>query len=367
MNLYKNTLNRRDFINMGSILAASLPFSNMLISSCQNPGTSMIPTLTGIIKPEELGTTLMHEHILWFAGPMEENAGYTPIPDDLESETVDFAVSLLNAAARVGIHTIVDLTPFRPIDLYKRIAERTTVKIIASTGFYRRSKVPKWMADMEDEKQMEERMLKELTTGIDETKIRAGIIKIAGEGGTDWEKKTFRAAARVNKAIGAPIATHSGSDAFEQFSLLVKTGADPHRIMLSHVDVGRKGKPGDLLTIAREGGYLEVDTFGQNFYTPWDELVSFLRSFCDAGLASRIIISIDSNWHWENRMKVFEGSGPPNFDPNAANRTFAYMMTDAVPMLLKSGFSMEEINTFLVDNPRNYFTVNHEPDGKNGI
>jgi phosphotriesterase-related protein len=209
---------------------------------------------------------------------------------------------------------------------------------------------------MEDEKQMEERMLKEVTEGIDGTKIRAGIIKVAGGGGTDWEKKVFRAAARVNKATGVPIATHSGSDAFDQFNLLVKTGADPSRIFLSHVDVGRKGKPGDLLTIAKEGGYLEADTFGQNFYTPWPELVSFLRSFCDAGLVNKVIISIDSNWHWENGKKIFEGAGPPNFDPNAANRTFAYMITDAVPMLLKSGFSMKEVNTFLIDNPHAYFS-----------
>jgi len=356
MNLQKNALNRRDFLKMGSILAAGVPLSATLLSSCSTNGNSMIPTLTGNIKPTGLGTTLMHEHILWFAGPMEENAGYTPVPDGLESDTVDFAVSLLKDASRVGINSIVDLTPFRPIDLYKRIADQSPVNIIASTGFYRRSKVPKWMADMDDEKQMEERMLKELTEGIDGTKIKAGIIKVAGEGGTDWEKKTFRAAARVNKSIGTPIATHSGSDASDQFGFLMKAGADPHRIFLSHVDVGRKGKPGDLLAIAREGSYLEVDTFGQNFYTPWEELVSFLRAFCDAGLANRVIISIDSNWHWEDGKKFFEGSGPPNFDPNAANRSFAYMMTDAVPMLLKSGFSTEEINTFLVDNPRNFFS-----------
>jgi phosphotriesterase-related protein len=298
----------------------------------------------------------MHEHILWFGGPRLEDAGYTPIPDDLKSESVDFAVSLLNDAARVGIDTVVDLTPFRPVDLYKRIADRTTVRIVASTGFYRRAKIPKRLAEMEDEKQMEELMLREITEGMDHTKIKAGIIKVAGEGGSlsDWEKKVFRAAARVQRATGCPIATHTGGAA-EQFDVLMKAGADPHRVFLSHVDVGRKGKPGDLLTIAREGCYLEVDTFGQGFYTPWSDLVSFLRAFCDAGLAGRIFISIDSNWHWENRKKIFEGAGPPNFDPGAGSRTFAYMITDAVPALLKSGFSMAEINTFLVENPRNYF------------
>ena len=63
------------------------------------------------------------------------------------------------------------------------------------------------MADMEDEKQMEELMLKEVTEGIDGTKIRAGIIKVAGEGASlsDWEKKVFRAAARVQKLPAVPL------------------------------------------------------------------------------------------------------------------------------------------------------------------
>lgn len=355
-----NALNRRQFIGKGSFtLATALAASIPVMSAYPIPSDSRrknIPTLTGAIGSTELGTTLMHEHILWFAGPMEENAGYTPIPDELLDASIDFAVSVLNDAARVGINTIVDLTPFRPIDLYNQIAKRTSVRIIASTGFYRRSKVPTWMAEMEDEKQMEEMMLKDVTEGIGDTNIKAGIIKIAGEGGTEWEKKTFRAAARVNKATGVPIATHSGTDASDQFNLLVKGGADPKHLFFSHVDVGRNGKPGDLLKLAKEGSYLEVDTFGQNFYTPWNELVSFLRSFCDAGLADKVIISIDSNWHWENGKKIFEGAGPPNYDPNAANRVFSYMITDAVPDLLKAGFSMKEVNTFLVDNPRTYFS-----------
>jgi phosphotriesterase-related protein len=305
----------------------------------------------------------MHEHILWFAGPRLEDPGYTPIPDALRAESVDFAVSLLNDAARVGIDTLVDLTPHRPIDLYTQIATRTSVKIVPSTGFYRRAKIPKPLAEMDDEKQMEERMRKEVTEGIEETRIRAGIIKIASERSplSDWEKKVFRAAARVQKATGVPIATHDGSNSREQFDLLVQTGANPRRLMLGHVDTmlhgtrTREQVRDVLISIAREGGYLEVDTFGQEFYTKWPDLVYFLRSLCDAGFANRIIISIDCNWHWESGRKVFEGAGPPNFDPNADKRTYAYMMTDAVPILLKSGFSKKEIDTFLVDNPRRFF------------
>jgi len=360
--LGSSTISRRAFATRcwaGSALFSPV-FGTGIAASTAAPlqvRNSTVPTMKGSVPCDSLGTTLMHEHLLWFAGPRLDNPGYTPIPDGLRSESVDFVVSLLNDASRVGIDTIVDLTPHRPVDLYEQIAKRSPVKIVPSTGFYRREKIPKQLADMEDERQMEELMLKEVTGGIGGTKIRAGIIKIAQERAplSDWEKKVFRAAARVQKATGVPIATHCGS-APEQFDVLVQAGATPRRIFFSHVDVGRKGQPGDqLLSIVKAGSYLEVDTFGQDFYTPWPELVSFLRSLCDAGYANRIFPSIDCNWHWADGKKVFEGAEAPYFDPNAAKRTYAYMITDAVPALLKSGFSKKEIDTFLIDNPRRFF------------
>ena len=66
------------------------------------------------------------------------------------------------------------------------------------------------------------------------------------------------------------------------------------------------------------------------------------------------MISMDSNWHWENGEKIFEG-GEPARDPNASRRTVAYLMTSAVPKLLKSGFNRTEIDTFMITNPRQYF------------
>jgi phosphotriesterase-related protein len=207
---------------------------------------------------------------------------------------------------------------------------------------------------------MEERMLKEVTRGMEGTSVRAGIIKVASESLplSDWEKKVFRAAARVQKATGTPIATHAGGAAREQFDLLVRAGADPRRIFLSHVDTGgrdREKLAKQLLSLAREGTYLEVDTFGQDFYTPWGELAALLRFLCDSGSADRIFISIDCNWYWKDGKQVFEGAEEPYLDPNASNRTYAYMVTDAVPKLLRSGFSRKEIDTFLVENPRRFF------------
>ena len=210
---------------------------------------SIVSTVNGPVDCDSLGVTLMHEHLLFFSGPRLDNPGYAPVPEHLRSETVEFVASLLNDAARVGIDAIVDLTPHRPIDLYDRFARRTPIKIIPSTGFYRRQKLPKQLAQMDDEGRMEEHMLKEVAEGIDSTKIRAGIIKIASEGTplSEWEKKVFRAAARVQKSTGVPIATHDGASAREQFDFLLWAGADPSRLVLSQVDTGRRGRSRETL------------------------------------------------------------------------------------------------------------------------
>jgi hypothetical protein len=54
---------------------------------------STVSTMTGPVPCNSLGTTLMHEHILWFGGPKLTDSGYAPIPARLRSESVDFAVS----------------------------------------------------------------------------------------------------------------------------------------------------------------------------------------------------------------------------------------------------------------------------------
>jgi phosphotriesterase-related protein len=210
---------------------------------------------------------------------------------------------------------------------------------------------------------MEERMFREVTEGIEGTKIRAGIIKVAADHVPipEWNKKVFRAAARVQKATGVPIATHAWIGAREQFDLLVKTGADPNGINLSHVDTvnGWRGKTreqfaAELLPVVQAGGFLLFNNFSCEFYTPWVDLVYLLRYYCDQGYAHRILISEDCNWEWKNGKQVFEAE---EAHPEAAKRTYSYMMTHEVPLMLQAGFTKKDMKTFLIDNPRNFFNT----------
>jgi predicted metal-dependent phosphotriesterase family hydrolase len=78
-----------------------------------------------------------------------------------------------------------------------------------------------------------------------------------------------------------------------------------------------------------------------------------MKSLCDAGYMEKSLISIDVNWIWNQAGQIeFEAAAE---HPEAARRTYGYMMTDTVPDLLKAGFTEEDIRTYLVDNPRRFF------------
>jgi phosphotriesterase-related protein len=354
---FHSFLDRRSFLNRTTKSLVSLLAGNSFINGgVASPNIrskkDFIPTLIGSVKPGQLGTTLMHEHVLTVFGM---------IPTNLRSASIDIAVNLLTEAKNAGVNTLVDMSPYRDIRLYRDIAAKTDINIIAATGYYLyNSSKPDYQR--QTEYQMEERMLKEVTKGIDGTNIRAGIIKAAAGSYkmTGWEQMVFRAAARINKATGVPIATHACEGALEQFKLLVENGANPNQLNFAHTEseFGWRGRTRkqiaeEFLTIVKEGGYLLFNNFSCEFYTKWENMVYLMRYYCDKGYANRIFISEDCNWDWKNGKQYFEAEED---HPEAAKRTYAYLMKYEVPLMLQSGFTKGEIETFLISNPRNFFS-----------
>lgn len=364
-----NTFNRRGFINKSALSLGSVVLCSVILgSSCRNSKENSVAAFCSDIDCNKLGTTLMHEHIL-----------IGNIAGELKETTIDLAVKMLNEAAEAGVTTLVDVMSFDSfckditgctpnpneyefkLELYRAIAAQTPVYIIISTGFYQYEYAPPSLLFLTED-QMESRMYHAVTEGVGNSKIRAGIIKLAADRTilTDWQKKTHRAAARVHKATGVPIATHACPGAREQFDLLVGSGADPNHLNFTHIESesgwggrNREQTAAHFLPIVKEGGYLLFNNFSSKFYTTWVNMIYLLRCYCDKGYANRIFISQDCNWEWKNGRQVFEEEEKY---PDAAKRTYAYLLTFEVPLMLKSGFTIEEIETFLVHNPRNFFS-----------
>ena len=118
----------------------------------------------------------------------------------------------LKAGLKRGLRLVVDVTTVdmgRNAWALRDISTRSNVFVVASTGRHRQMTMPNILRSVDLEI---ERMINELTVGIEGGEIRAGVI---GEIGTDGETFTeaeftnFVAAAYAQAATGAPVITHT--------------------------------------------------------------------------------------------------------------------------------------------------------------
>lgn len=322
-----------------------------------------VQTVRGPIDTSALGVTLVHEH-LCFGGPF----GST---DSQAGLAMDYQVDLARKAVEVGIDTIVDAGPFPPVDRIVQLNERVPgLSLILSTGAYLEPFTPEHIRGL-DEQGMVEHMVKDITEGYDrfeDTGVRAGIIKVSGSHThlSDWEKKNFRAAARVQQVCKVPILTHACGLCREQMELLRENGADIGATFYSHVEAefGWEGRSLQeearyLADVAEAGGYLQFNNFDFGFDTPLRDLLFLLDDLEERGHGDRVFISIDANWSvaddgtiWHESERRYHQTG---------KRDYAYVITHAVPMLMRAGVSLQRINKYLVNNPRRFFEALARP------
>lgn len=102
---------------------------------------TQVQTIRGPVDSSALGRVLVHEHV--FLMNMEYTQNYRP--DFFEEQTVARAAAKLNALKAAGIDTIIDLTVLglgRHIPSLAKVAARTDVNMIVSTGAYTFDEVP---------------------------------------------------------------------------------------------------------------------------------------------------------------------------------------------------------------------------------
>ena len=135
-------------------------------------------TINGVLGPietEDLGFTLMHEHIIVTSWAMRRCfPGYV----DEEKLMLD-AVREVSSARDRGVRTMVDLTAInlgRDIHVIRDVAEKTGMQLIAATGFYWTEEP--WMDAWEAEA-LAEYLIREISDGIEGTASRAGLRRTA--------------------------------------------------------------------------------------------------------------------------------------------------------------------------------------------
>ncbi len=317
-----------------------------------------IATVTGDIGNEALGKTLMHEH-LTIGYPGFETDTVRPGPK--RADRIAICVDKIDELKDLGFATLLDPCPNdlgRDVELMAEVAQRTGFNVICATGLYKqeeggyaywefRRRFGEPQADA-----MAEVFVRELTDGIGETGIRAGIIKVATGPGriTDYERTVLEAAAKASVETGAPITTHTdeGTMGEAQQRVLTELGVPAHRIIIGH-SCGTDDHDYHM-AIARGGSYLGFDRFGIEVLFPDEKRVAALARLIHAGAGDRVVVSHDSVWCWrgEPLPAALIAANPDLFDPTHFSRRI-------VPKLVEAGVGADQIESILSDNPRRFF------------
>lgn len=307
-----------------------------------------VHTLLGNVPPPSLGNTLIHEHLAVDWGEM---LGRPKILDFEYDELRDRMVNALNAAHALGIGAMVECTPIgcgRYVDLFRDVAANTPVKIISSTGFFHESWCPMHpIARAFDVEGMTDLFVREITEGMGDTLIRAGIIKCAtGEVVSPKEEQVLRAAARAHKQTGCPIITHTtGGLGNEQLDIFESEGVAPNEIIISHVGSEKDNWLPYSESLLARGANISFDRIGEPEFGTDAHWIALIQNAIAKGYLSQIMMSHDSAILIHGYNEVVN----PGVKLSGG---YTYIPTTFVPKLRQAGVTDAQLHTMLQTNPQ---------------
>ncbi|WJV50477.1 phosphotriesterase family protein [Streptomyces flavofungini] len=263
--------------------------------STQAPGTdtAAVRTVLGDVDPGELGVCDAHDH-LFLRSPQ--------LPGQ-ELDSVAAAAAELAAFRAEGGRSVVQWTPHgmgRHAAELPGLARTTGVGIVAATGLHQAVHYsPELLAELGagDPDVLAALFVRELTQGIGDSGVRAGLIKVAGgfHGLDAHARWTMTAAAGAHLATGAPIAVHLelGTGALDVLDLLCGAlEVPPDKVILGHLN-----RAPDLEVhreAASAGAWLAFDGPSRaNHATDW-RMPDAVRALVGAGHGDQLLLGGDT-------------------------------------------------------------------------
>ena len=338
--------------------------------------TGKAMTVSGPVEPDQLGFTLMHEHLYldlrknhwpgedstatqldaWFAPLQLSNLHLArrvlPIVDNYILSSESDAITELSDFAQLGGGTLVDVTSRglrRDVPAIVRAAEAAGINIVLGSGWYQKLFHPDDMDDRTVESLTDE-IVRDITVGIPGTGVRSGVIGEIGVNGdpiTPNEDKNIRAAARASVVTGAAISFHSPPRKDEKRAVLdivEEEGADLTRVILGHSDHMAADLP-YMLSLLERGVCVQFDTLGvvRTTETGRDHIVATaIPRLIEAGHTDRVLLSQDVCW--KMHLKKYGGAG------------YTYIQETFLPYLKTLGVSESDIRRVMVENPKRLLT-----------
>ena len=309
--------------------------------------TPTIETVLGPVEASSLGVTLAHEHVMVSEG---QEYRYYRWQFDVE-QTKQTAIRRLSEASAAGITALIDLTTpdlGRDIAFIRDVARASGLHVVVATGIWRDIPRSFWGRDPGA---IAEIFVREIEAGIDDTGVKAAVIKVANdrEGVTPEGERVLRAAACALKRTGRPISTHSyapGRVGLRQVEVFADEGAPMDRIAIGHSD---DSTDLDYLeSLLRAGVYLSMDRFDPGEwpgYPTWTERAATVKALLDRGWVERIMLGHDYPPAFVRAGQEADGAAP---------NPYLFLHTEVLPALRGMGVSGEAIDMMLRLNPARF-------------
>jgi phosphotriesterase-related protein len=326
---------------------------------------AQVDTVTGPIDADQLGTTLIHEHlqakdeavhVQWpHAGTAREEQPHE-VPPGGEFEV---AVREARAALELGVKTIAEPTALflgRDVDFMRRVAEETGLQVVPCTGIYTYDHLPQFLLNR-DADQIAELFVHDIEQGIQGTETKAAFIKCAADepGITENIEKIHRAAARASLRTGVPIMAHSrpaSNTGPRQVEIFVEEGVAPERVQIAHT-----GDTGDLSYIEgllETGVWIGLDRYGLELYFPYEQRQQTTKALLERGYADRMFLSADSCATLDYFPPAVIGQ---LIDADLAKGwTIRIVPEKVLPELREWGMTEEQERTMMIENPARWLT-----------
>lgn len=363
-----------------------------------SPNKGDVVTVNGIINPSELGKTMTHEHIFidmtnWYSEPesafkqaeaersvtMENLSNLQRDPmaskDNLLLGSMNEAVEEINMFRNVGGDTIVDVTPKGPPGQDPKqlsaVSRATGIQLIQGTAYYVRTGHPESLNEW-SQQEIEDEFVRDVTEGIDDTDVNAGIIGEIGlstdENGNIYEEeiKVLKAGARAAVRTGASLTIHppgrkkvaqrnrtypTSRWALEVLDMVEEQGLPAERVVMDHMDRTLFEDIKYQKKLAERGPYLEFDLFGSEFYYDhWDDgypsdkwRIDTIAELIDEGHISQILLSHDVCQ--KIQRAAYGGAG------------YGHIIDNVIPMFRQlADLDDKQIEQLLVENPKEMLT-----------
>ena len=337
-----------------------------------------VMTVRGPVEAQELGVTLMHEHILndcqcWWHAPkapqrehLAEGAVRIEILGELRQDPFvnkhniklddePLAIAELRAFIAEGGRTVVEPTCQgigRDPAALRRIAQATGLNIVMGAGYYLASSHPQRVAAMSADDIADE-IVREALHGADSTDVKIGLIGEVGVSSdfTPEEQKSLRGAARAQVRTGLPLMVHLPGWfrlGHRVLDIVAEEGGDLRHTILCHMNPSHD----DLsyqTELAARGAFIEYDMIGMDFFyadqqvqCPSDEEAArAIVKLIERGCLDRILLSHDV--FLKMMLTRYGGNG------------YAYILRHFLPRLKRHGLDDATIARMMLDNPRSVF------------